>query len=164
MHNIPLSHSLSTVHLGASEGGNVARREPMFLSFPREHAVPFVHQQPSCLTHEENASALCGKIKGGRGPRSQHNLYMAWKLHAWLAHLHYWHSYKNQLTIGAPLWTVYSNHCLIRAWFFRQSQVLTAHTALSPHHHHIQLFVGGHRAAHRVIITWTTQLCCIHDV
>ena len=79
MHNIPLSRSLSTVHLGASEGGNVARREPMFLSFPRERAfsVPFVHQQPSCLTHEENTSALSGKIKGGRGPRSWHNLCMA---------------------------------------------------------------------------------------
>lgn len=71
MHNIPLSRSLSTVHLGASEGGNVARREPMFLSFPRERAfsVPFVHQQPSCLTHEENTSALSGKIKGGRGAK-----------------------------------------------------------------------------------------------
>ena len=90
---------------------------PVFLSGTC-FSAPFVHQQPTCLTHEENTSALCGKIKGGRGPRSEHNLYMAWKVHAWPAHLHCWHFYKNQLTLGPPLWTMYSNHCLIRARFF----------------------------------------------
>lgn len=58
------------------------------------------------------------KNKRRKGPRSEHNLCMAWKVHAWPAHLHCWQFYKNQLTLGPPLWTMYSNHCLIRARFF----------------------------------------------
>ena len=55
----------------------MARGEPMFLSFLSGtcFSAPFVRQQPSCLTHEENTSALCGKIKGGRG-QGQSTIYV----------------------------------------------------------------------------------------